>query len=254
MDIIEHIHKENESRHPWELARLEVVSTLISGHYKSDKPFRILDVGCGDTFVVSQLQKKMPTSQFYAIDTAFTPAMMDDFQQEGITLFQHIDDLEPKLEAADIVLLMDVIEHIEDDTALLQDLLSKKYITPQTLFIITVPAYQFLFSAHDEFLQHYRRYSRKDLVNLINNQGMKLIQSGNFFSSLLAPRLLTVSKEALLGKPKVKGLATWQGSPSKSKLLKEILLLDFKTTNLFHKMGIKIPGLSTYALCQKSVS
>lgn len=253
MDIQEHKHKENEQRHPWELARLEVVSTLIRSQGKVDKPYRILDIGCGDTFVVSQLQKKMPQSQFYAIDTAFTSTMMDEFQQEGIALYQNINDLEPELEAADMVLLMDVIEHIEDDSAFLQDLLTKKFITPQTLFLITVPAYQSLFSAHDDFLQHYRRYSRRSLEKLIKNQGMQIIQSGNFFSSLLLPRILSVTKEAILGKPKVKGLATWNGSSNQSILLKEILLLDFKTTHFFHRMGVKLPGLSTYALCQKSV-
>ena len=254
MDIIEHQNKTNDRRHPWELARLEVVYSFINKHFTAESESNILDVGCGDTFVVSELQKRMPTSNFFAIDTAFSNEMINTFHQEGISLFQNIDNLESKIEKADLVLLMDVIEHIEDDKAFLIDLISKNYIKNDSLFLITVPAYQSLFSAHDVFLKHYRRYSRKQLINTLKSTGFEIIKSGNFFSSLLAPRVLALIKEKIVGRKEAKGLAAWQGSEKQSKLLKETLLLDFKTTKAIQSLGIKLPGLSTYALCRKSVS
>jgi 2-polyprenyl-3-methyl-5-hydroxy-6-metoxy-1,4-benzoquinol methylase len=253
MDIIEHQNKTNDRRHPWELARLEVVYSFISKHLTKQSVSNILDVGCGDTFVVSELQKRMPKSNFFAIDTAFSNEMINTFHQEGISLFQNIEDLESKIEKADLVLLMDVIEHIEDDKSFLMDLVSRDYIKDDSLFLITVPAYQSLFSAHDVFLKHYRRYARKQLIATLKSTGFEIIESGNFFSSLLVPRVLALIKEKIMGRKEAKGLAAWQGSEKQSKLLKETLLLDFKTTKAIQGLGIKLPGLSTYALCRKSV-
>ena len=254
MDLLEHQHNTNENRHPWELARLEVIYRFIQKHIPSRAESNILDVGCGDTFVVSELQKRMPKSHYYAIDTAFSNEMIKEFQQDGISLLQNIDALDQKIDKAHLVLLMDVIEHIDDDKAFLKDLVQKEYIDNETFFLITVPAYQSLFSEHDVFLKHFRRYSRKGLINTLENTGFEIIESGNFFSSLLAPRLLSLAKEKLIGKPKALGLAGWKGSKKQSDLLKDILYLDFKTTNFMHRMGLKLPGLSTYAICRKSVS
>jgi trans-aconitate methyltransferase len=253
MDIIEYQHKQNEQRHPWEMARLEVVYRLLRKHFDKQKAI-VLDVGCGDTFVVQELKKRFPDAGFYAIDKAFTPGLIREFQTEGIKLAAGINDLESEVQKADVVLLMDVIEHIEDDKAFLRDLLARPFITTETLFLITVPAYQRLFSAHDVFLQHYRRYSRKALNKTLNESGFHIVESGSFFSSLLLPRLAQIAKERIAGRKEVKGLAAWQGSQKQAALLKEILLLDFKFTGALQRAGIKFPGLSTYALCRKSVS
>jgi len=254
MDLVEHKNKQNESRHPWELARLEVIYSLFQKHLTKTKLETILDVGCGDTYVVSQLRNRMPSTHFYAIDSAFSDSIIADFQQDGITLYQDISILEGKLQKADLILLMDVIEHIENEKDFLKDLVSKDYINEESLFLITVPAWQSLFSAHDVFLKHYRRYAPKHLISTLKSSGFEIIESGNFFTSLLAPRIMGLLKERIMGKKEAQGLAAWQGSEKQSKLLKEILLLDFKTTKNLQRLGIKLPGLSTYALCRKSVS
>lgn len=254
MDLIEYQHSKNDNRHPWEWARFEVIRHFIKKHYISNAQAVVLDVGCGDTFVLNQLQKQMPQAQYYAIDTAFTEDIINEFQQEGISLLDNIDALNQKIDKADLVFLMDVIEHIEDDESFLKNLVSKEYIDDDTLFIITVPAYQSLFSEHDVFLKHFRRYSRKALTNTLENAGFEIIENGYFFSSLLAPRLFSLAKEKLIGKSKSLGLAGWKGSKKQSKLVKDILYLDFKITNLMHRIGLKLPGLSTYAICRKSVS
>ena len=58
---------------------------------------------------------------------------------------------------ADLVLLMDVLEHMTDDVTLLREYVER--VTSGTRFLITVPAFGFLWSGHDEFLRHYRRYT-----------------------------------------------------------------------------------------------
>jgi SAM-dependent methyltransferase len=253
MDIIEFQNNTNENRHPWELARLEVVYSFISKHLSTKQAVNILDVGCGDTFVVSELLKKMPNAKFHAVDIEFTAEMIEQFQDKGIELYQHINELENRIEKANLVLLMDVIEHIEDEKAFLKDLIQKNYISNDTLFLITVPAYQSLFSEHDVFLKHYRRYSRKQLNNVLKESGFEIIESGNFFSSLIVPRLLSLAKERLFSSKEAKGLTSWKGSKKQSNILKEVLYLDFKTTNILKQLGVNLPGLSTYSLCRRPV-
>jgi len=253
MDLVEHQHNHSDNRHPWELARLEVIYSFIKKHFSSSENSNILDVGCGDTFVVSELQKRMPRANFFAIDKAFDANLIQSFSHKGIELYNNLSELQGKIKKAELILLMDVIEHIEDDKSFLSHLVQQEYIDNNSLFLITVPAYQSLFSEHDVFLKHYRRYSRKNLVHTLKKTGFEIIESGNFFSSLLAPRILSLAKEKVFGKVEAKGLAAWQGSKKQSNILKEVLYLDFKTTNFIKQLGVKLPGLSTYALCRKSV-
>ena len=71
--------------------------------------------------------------------------------------------------SSNVVLLMDVLEHVDDDVALLQDYWDKA--EPGTVFVITVPAFEFLWSAHDDYLDHRRRYTRARLDQTIHDVG-----------------------------------------------------------------------------------
>jgi hypothetical protein len=65
----------------------------------------------------------------------------------------------------DLILMMDVLEHIKDDALVLND--ATLHLAPRGHVFITVPAFNWLFSAHDRFLGHYRRYSARSLAALI---------------------------------------------------------------------------------------
>src|SRR3546814_19735603 len=64
---------------------------------------------------------------------------------------------------------MDVLEHVEDDAGLLRTYLDKA--PPQAQAVITVPAFQFLWSHHDVFLEHHRRYTLKTLSRVVERAG-----------------------------------------------------------------------------------
>jgi hypothetical protein len=149
---------------------------------------------------------------------------------------------------------MDVIEHIEDEGKFLIDLLDRKFVTKDTLFFISVPAYQSLFTAHDEHLLHFRRYNNKALKSKLKESGFEIIDTGYFFLSLLKVRILQKMLEKIIGKKEQKGLAEKNYSPKMANIVKSVLLLDFKIGRLFAAMHIKLPGLSTYAICRKSAS
>jgi len=83
---------------------------------------------------------------------------------------------------ADTLLFIDVLEHVEDDALLLKEYLSKS--TEDALFVISVPAFQSLWSNHDIYLEHFRRYRIQDLRNLLLKVGLVEIHSTYIFGSL----------------------------------------------------------------------
>ncbi|MGI6320443.1 MAG: class I SAM-dependent methyltransferase [Bacteroidales bacterium] len=265
MDIKEYNYKsENDKQnHPWEFARLKVVYDLIEENILSNSELSkkdsitVLDIGCGDAFFLDTLSKMIPNIKAYAIDTAFTDESIKYFEEKysnsSIKFYQNIDDANLDNIEADIVLLLDVIEHIEDDVAFLKYLKSKSFIKTNTNFIITIPAFQSLFCSHDHWLGHYRRYNTKMLRNHLQEAGYTTEKDGYFFFTLIFPRWLKVQKEKFI-KPdlsEVSGIGDWQGGKFTTNLIAGFLFLDYSISKIKRKFGIKLPGLSTYSVCQK---
>ncbi len=84
--------------------------------------------------------------------------------------------------------MLDVIEHIEDDVAVLRDVYNT--LPSSGWFVASVPAYQFLWSIHDEIHKHYRRYTRKKIVRLIKDAGFEIEFASYFNTLLFLPGLL----------------------------------------------------------------
>lgn len=251
MDLIE--KRNSTKRHPWELARFEVVRD-ISKSFIKETTSNILDLGSGDLFFIQKLKKLEPTATCYAVDIAFTPEFIKDHKASDIKIHNSIDQL-PTGVTFDIIYLMDVLEHIEDDENFLIDLRLRDFVDNNTVFIITVPAYQNLFFSHDTYLKHYRRYTNRTLVNLIEKCNLKEIEKGYFFLSLLAPRYIAVTKERIIGTQRYKNgtdLSNWRGNHIMSQFIKKILIIDYKIQKGFRNIGIKLPGLSNYIVCKKS--
>jgi 2-polyprenyl-3-methyl-5-hydroxy-6-metoxy-1,4-benzoquinol methylase len=263
MDLLEVKNRTNAItvRHPWEQARLIVSQKLINRNLKLNDGDVVLDIGCGDTYVIENLSRAYPKVFFYAVDIAFTDEMINHFannlNNEKIKLFKSLDDvLLPINKTVSLILLMDVIEHIENDVEFLNSLDKYKYINTSTYFFITVPAFQKLFCTHDVFLGHYRRYTNALLVSNTMAANLKSQSVGYFFISLLFPRIFQVFKENVLKiKPKqsTTGLTSWSGSKPAATIMKNILLTDFYCSLFLKSIGINIAGLSNYIICKKSV-
>jgi hypothetical protein len=262
MDLAEARAREYRTlvRHPWETARVDVVGRLIRRHVRLDGDAIVMDIGCGDTFVVEQLAAVYSDAWFYAIDTAFTDELASYYRARldnaRILPSPSLEALQPPpRRPASLILLMDVIEHIDDDRAFLIDLGRRPFVDRETRFLVTVPAYQSLFSSHDAFLGHYRRYSNRTLRDRLEQSGLRILAMGYFFASLLPIRLLQVIKERLLGlKPgrASTGLVTWRGSEASAAIMRNVLAMDARASMLLSAAGLTVPGLSNYAICVKS--
>jgi hypothetical protein len=161
----------------------------------------------------------------------------------------------PPRQPASLVLLMDVLEHIDDDRGFLTALRAKPYIGPDTKFLITVPAYQSLFCSHDAFLGHHRRYSNQLLHRLVDSSGLRVLDIGYFFSTLLPVRMLQVFKERTLSSTatnRSSGVASWTRGGATAAILRGALVLDWRLSRVLHALGIRLAGLSNYAICATS--
>jgi len=264
MDLVE-VAKRNDSvitRHPWELARFEIVNKLLKGIIKNEEGFNVLDIGCGDIFFVSHLCELYPKANFYAIDIAFTDEIIARLKEiakgKNIFLFKTLEEANLHLKTpANLVLLLDVVEHIEDDKGFLKSLYNNKSVTHETHIMITVPAFQNLFCSHDHFLGHYRRYTNKTLLKTIRDAGFEKTDIGYFFSTLIPPRIIQVLKEKITQpdlKSETTGLVEWNKGSGITNLIKGVLLADYSFYKFIKKItGLSLPGLSNYIICKKRV-
>ena len=244
------------NRHPWELARFRILLYMLNRFFQKDERLRILDLGSGDAYFIAELSKIFVNSMCTGIDPAYTEETIrrlnNAYTDPRLNLHKGIEILSrSQTTQYDLVLLLDVIEHIENDALFLEKLTSLSYFSQNTLFVITVPAFPSLFSSHDRFLKHYRRYTNYGLKKILIDNGFKLEESGSFFFSLLLPRAVTVIAERMWRKGNmITKTAMWSGGTLKTDLLVRLLISDYIIIRLFNKIGIKIPGLSNYALCK----
>ena len=251
MDITEFIRNRNITRHPWEITRSKIIQFLISKYNASCK--HILDFGSGDAFVLTELCKQKPGRCYTAVDTAYTEKIVNDInnstikEQCNISFFQNLPEtLYPE---SDCVLILDVLEHCENDDKILEELHANKQLHSSTFFI-TVPAFQTLFSKHDKLLKHYRRYNVNDLKLICKKNNFEIVECGYFFSSLIVLRIIQLFLEKLgLRNPK-KSIDNWRGNKELTGLISGFLWISFIIENSLKKIGIQVPGLSAYCVCR----
>lgn len=251
MDISEFSRLEDKgryARHPWEESRKNVLLNLLR---KTELQFpvkRIVDIGSGDAYVIHSLQDKNLSKEYFAIDTAYTPEVIAQLKANNPeSKVVYVQDLETYLrdhstDDPALFLCMDVLEHLENESVILNHLKPGK-----NHYFFAVPAFQNVFSQHDVLLGHYRRYTRKQLKELLKKNGFKVNRSGYYFTSLLIFRWI----DKLLGRDKKASIDNWKGSDAKTDFINAVLSGDYAAGSVFQSVGIRIPGLSTYCQCTK---
>jgi trans-aconitate methyltransferase len=262
MDIKEKKERNSNAmtRHPWETARAKFIERLLEQELKdyNCSNTTLIDIGCGDLYVLNTMDRKFGFYRVIGVDTAFddkiSKLLIEETANNKIKLYNNINELSINNEKT-IILLMDVIEHIKDDHTFLYDLISSDFVNEQTTFIITVPSYQKLFSSHDTTMNHYRRYSNKMLIKTLKQNNYHIKESGYFFSILLLPRIIRVLKEKISdkGRQKETVVSTWNKGKFITITIKKLFQFDFYIVNAFRKININIPGLSNYVICKKHV-
>ncbi len=134
----------------------------------------ILDIGAGSGIFSKHLLRHTDAAEAWCIDTNY--AEDHDTFEAGKPLHyrRNIDKV-----AATLVLLTDVLEHVEDDTGLLAHYL--EVVPKDARFLISVPAFQFLWSGHDVFLEHKRRYTLNEIADVVRRGGLTVEWRAYYF-------------------------------------------------------------------------
>jgi len=140
---------------------------------------RILDVGAGSGFFSEHLIAEGLSDSAVCVDPNYTNDQLGC--RNGLTFVRSVSPDQGSV--TDLVLMIDVLEHVDDDAALLRAY--RDLVPSGTLFLISVPAFQFMWSSHDVFLEHRRRYTRSELEQSIANAGLKLLRARYIFGTFL---------------------------------------------------------------------
>lgn len=160
---------EVDEHHPWYKARMVLINEVIDNDLPKNSS--ILDFGCGSGAVLEMLKNKGYTN-IHGMDVS--NACVNLVKSRGIKASLITADLlNLGKNKYDLILLLDVLEHVERDLELLKNL--RTSLRHNGKILITVPAHQFLWRPHDDANHHFRRYSRIKLVNLISQSNFKII-------------------------------------------------------------------------------
>lgn len=165
-----------EHRHWWFVARRMILTDVLSRLIRKGSKTSILEAGCGTGGNLAMLAGFGDVKAFEPEPSALTMAGQDTPAELKAG---HLPDGIPfEKSSFDLIVMLDVLEHVREDTSSLKAL--SDHLKPGGRILITVPANPWLWSRHDEIHHHYRRYTRRDLEAAITGAGLTVVSMTNF--------------------------------------------------------------------------
>lgn len=167
-----------ELTHPWFVARREMVIRLVA-RQRGPGPGRVVDVGCGTGRTLAGVSG--PHDHAVGIDLLAGQAHAGP--AAGAALIADVRALPLSEGRADVVLCLDVLEHVDRDDLVASEL--ARVVRPGGIVVVTVPAHGWLWSFRDEDAGHVRRYSRSTLLQVLRDAGLQVDQLSWFAGTTL---------------------------------------------------------------------
>jgi SAM-dependent methyltransferase len=230
--------RELEEKHWWFVARRNILQSTLST-LQLPKSSDILEVGCGTGGNIAFLRK---FGELICVESDNSAAKLARERNLVPILSGALPNEMPVFNRQfDLIVLFDVIEHIDDDGESLRVLC--KLLNPGGRIVLTVPAFSYLWSQHDEENHHKRRYSRKSLSSLVLSNGLSLdyISYFNFWLFPLVAGIRVIRKV-------IPYKESWQDMKLPAAFLNRILQFIFKSER--HLIGKRyLPfGMSLVAI------
>lgn len=192
-DYEQHYHRAEEV-HWWFVERRAVVGALAM-EAQADRGCRILEIGCAGGMLIQQLNA-----------AGYHDVSGIDISEKGIELCHErglketwvMDAQKPSFpdRSFDVITASDVLEHLAEDGRALDEWY--RMLKPGGTLIVFVPAFQFLWTAHDEVNRHFRRYRRRELASLLARHGFEVRRSSYWNFAIFFPvALLRVIRRVL---------------------------------------------------------
>lgn len=182
------LYPDLERQHFWWKTRRKLVLDIYRKWFPSRSP-RVLDVGCGSGVTAESLSREGAKVVGVDLEIPVSATSTPSFQMiSGDYL-----DIAPGLGEFDLVLALDVVEHFEDESRVLETLVANT--RPGGKMLITVPAFSWLWSSHDTENDHYRRYTRRQLTEALEPFRVQIDRAGYLFLGLIPPKAVMATYE-----------------------------------------------------------
>jgi SAM-dependent methyltransferase len=209
-----------EDRHWWYRGRRTVLNRVIKDLGLPEHA-RILDAGCGSGRNMVELSRYGTVS---AIELSPASVALARERHAGEVVEGSVLEMPYADASFELAASLDVIEHLEDDVAALREL--RRVVAPGGALLATVPAYQWLWSGHDEINHHFRRYTRASLARVGEQAGWREVRTTYFNSLLLPIAILLRVLERFSRRPTESSLDLWVPPEPMNWLLERPLALE----------------------------
>jgi 2-polyprenyl-3-methyl-5-hydroxy-6-metoxy-1,4-benzoquinol methylase len=188
-------YRELFQRHWWWRARERVILNALRRHQPASGWRCVLDVGCGDGLFFDELSRLPGVQRVEGVEPAEALVSPDGAHREHI----HITPFDATFDLGrpySLIVMLDVLEHLPDPVSALRHAVS--LLEPGGVFLATVPAFNALWTRHDDLNHHYTRYDKASFGRLAASAGLRIDESRYFFHWTAAAKLATRMKEALI--------------------------------------------------------
>jgi SAM-dependent methyltransferase len=230
---------EVEDRHWWYRGRRTVLDGVIAG-LSLPAGARILDAGCGSGRNMVELARYGTVT---GVELSEPSVALARARNVGEVIAGSVLELPFAEDSFELAVSLDVIEHLEDDLGALREL--RRTVAPGGALLLTVPAYQWLWSGHDVINHHHRRYTRRTLRDVAERAGWRQTRTTYFNSLLLPVAIMLRALDRLNTKTTESSLDLWVPPQPLNQLLERPLAMEAALI----RRGGRIPaGLSLLAV------
>lgn len=183
-----HEYADLEQWHWWFRGRQNILERILQREMPAGPARAILSVGCGPAEGLKWLVPLAGSQgRVVGIDRV---AIYGNNLPQGVEFFTgSLEENAFPDSTFDVILALDVLEHLENDTAGLRAIV--RLLKPGGLLVITVPAFPFLWGSHDLVSEHYRRYTKCSLRSLLQREHVDDARI-TYFNTLLFPVAATI--------------------------------------------------------------
>lgn len=227
------LHYKFDREYWWAQGRKELIIYLLTKHLKNLGNKKILDLGCGSGALIEELRKL--GAKEYGIDHSvqsikYCSSLGLNVKKADVT------GLPYKNNYFDAVVAIDSLEHVDNEDKVIKE--AKRVLKRRGKLLVIVPAFQRLWSSRDKRLGHKRRYIDKQLIDLANRGGFKVLRT-SYFVTFFFPAYLFIR--------------SWENTDLM--LTPKLLNIFFLTLLRFENLVLKyfnLPfGVSVFLLAQK---
>ncbi|HDH51428.1 MAG TPA: class I SAM-dependent methyltransferase [Nitrospirae bacterium] len=232
-----------EENHWWFIGRRDIISELVKDFRRDAET---LEIGCSGGVLIEAL-KRHGFTRLQGIDIDEEAVKICRQKGLGDINFADAENTEFNNQQFDVLIASDVLEHIRDEERALQEW--QRILKSGGKLIIFVPAFQFLWSGHDEANRHYRRYRRSGLIRTLEKNGFKTDRASYWNLSLFLPvSAARLFRKIFPGSKKTEADQLFEVNPFINKILVYVLKLENKLLS----WDINLPlGVSVFAVATR---